>query len=201
MNKKVFGWALLLAMFSAMGLFAQKKKSAQASASDKSKTEVPVADAIQWISVEELEQKMKKEPRKVIFDFYTDWCGWCKVMDKKTFSNKELARYVNKYYYAVKFNAESKAPLTFMGKTYEYVPEYKSHRFAAEMMSGKMSYPTTVIAGKNMAYVNPIPGYQRLDQMETLLKYFVSVEEPGQASWEKHMREFKASWAPGPEAQ
>lgn len=198
MNKKVFGWALLLAMFAGMSLFAQKKKTVKTA--DPSKTEVN-ADVIQWISVEELEQKMKKEPRKVIFDFYTDWCGWCKVMDKKTFSNKELARYVNKYYYAVKFNAESKTPLTFMGKTYEYVPEYKSHRFAADLMSGKMSYPTTVIAGKNMAYVNPIPGFQRLDQMETLLKYFVSVEEPSQATWESHMRNFKASWTPEPGTQ
>lgn len=40
---------------------------------------------IKWMTLDEVQLAMKKEPRKVFMDVYTDWCGWCKVMDKKTF--------------------------------------------------------------------------------------------------------------------
>lgn len=197
MNFRVVISGLVLLTSATLTSFAQKKNS---NAKTTAKTE-QVADVIQWISVEEMEEKMKKEPRMVLFDFYTDWCGWCKVMDKKTFANKELAQYVNKHYYAVKFNAESRKPVTFRGKTYEFKPEYKANMFAAEFMNGQMSYPTVVIAGENISFLNPLPGYQRLDMMESVLKYFVSVKAPSQESWNEHNRNFKASWAPGPESK
>lgn len=196
MNFRIILLGLALTITTGTSAIAQKKNSKAKTASTQQ-----TADVIQWISVEEMEQKMKKEPRKVIFDFYTDWCGWCKVMDKKTFANKELARYVNKHYYAVKFNAESKQAVTFRGKTYEFKPEYKANMFAAEFMNGQMSYPTVVIAGENISFLNPLPGYQRLDMMESVLKYFVTVKAPSQESWNEHNKAFKASWAPEPEAQ
>ena len=33
-------------------------------------------------------------PRKYFIDVYTDWCGWCKKMDKDTFQNPEVAAYM-----------------------------------------------------------------------------------------------------------
>ncbi len=53
-------------------------------------------------------------------DVYTNWCGWCKVMDRKTYRINKLASYVNEHYYAVKFNAESKDSLVFNNKKYGY---------------------------------------------------------------------------------
>lgn len=38
---------------------------------------------VEWISFEEAEKRMQKQPRKVWIDIYTGWCGWCKVLDKK----------------------------------------------------------------------------------------------------------------------
>jgi len=36
----------------------------------------------EWMTFEEAIEKSKTEKRKIFIDVYTDWCGWCKVMDK-----------------------------------------------------------------------------------------------------------------------
>ena len=61
---------------------------------------------IKWYTFEQAIKLCEKAPKKLMVDVYTDWCGWCKKMDAETFSNAEIAKYVNEHFYAVKFNAE-----------------------------------------------------------------------------------------------
>ena len=62
----------------------------------------PPADGIHWLtSIDELQAKMAQHPKKVYFDIYTGWCGWCKKMDATTFQNPSLVKYMNANYYAV----------------------------------------------------------------------------------------------------
>ena len=65
-----------------------------------------LAQQINWVSLEEAVELQKKTPKKIMMDVYTNWCGPCKMLDKNTFQNKDVADYINKNYYAVKFNAE-----------------------------------------------------------------------------------------------
>ena len=68
-----------------------------------------IAQQINWVTLEEAVALQKKEPKKIMMDVYTNWCGPCKMFDKNTFQNKDVADYVNEHYYAVKFNAEGNA--------------------------------------------------------------------------------------------
>src|SRR6187431_1530392 len=77
-------------------------------------------EGIKWLSISEAEKLAKDEPRKIIVDIYTDWCGWCKRMDNSTYKDPKVVEYINKNFYAVKFNAETKNEITFQGKTYTY---------------------------------------------------------------------------------
>ena len=70
---------------------------------------------INWLSIEEVEVLQQKEPRKVLMDVYTTWCGPCKMMMRNTFTNKDVINYVNKNFYAIKFDAESGEDVTFKG--------------------------------------------------------------------------------------
>jgi thioredoxin-related protein len=55
---------------------------------------------------EQLLAEAQRTGKPVFVDMYTDWCGWCKVMDRNTFSNAEVGTYVTQNYLAYKLNAE-----------------------------------------------------------------------------------------------
>ena len=73
------------------------------------------AQQIEWMSLAEAFEAQKKNPKKIIMDVYTTWCGPCKLLDNKTFKNPDLVRYVSEHYYAVKFNAEGNEEIKFYG--------------------------------------------------------------------------------------
>src|SRR5688572_27861029 len=77
---------------------------------------------VNWMTFEEAVEKSKTEKRKIFIDVYTDWCGWCKVMDKQTFAVPAVAKLLNEKYYAVKFNAEQREDVFFRGTTFRFVP-------------------------------------------------------------------------------
>jgi thioredoxin-related protein len=159
----------LLALTPALMAADKKKKKAP-----EAKAEIAVdSTAIHWMSLDDVQVAMNKEPRKVIIDVYTDWCGWCKVMDKKTFSNTEVIKYINKNYYAVKFNSEAKQAIHFKGKTYETPTgaDRQPNQFAVELLKGQMSYPTTVILEEGFTNPQAIPGYLDIPTIERMLKY------------------------------
>ena len=47
---------------------------------------------INWLSFEELETELIKEPKKVIVEFYADWCVYCKKMEQSVFSKSEIKK-------------------------------------------------------------------------------------------------------------
>lgn len=58
------------------------------------------------LSWKKLFKQAKKENKLVFVDAYTDWCGWCKVMDKKTFSQPEVGAFMNERFVNTKIEME-----------------------------------------------------------------------------------------------
>ena len=136
-------------------------------------------DKINWLSIEEVEVLQQKEPRKVLMDVYTTWCGPCKMMMRNTFTNKDVINYVNKNFYAVKFDAESGDDVTFKGTSYKnpsYNPNARRkspHQFAQAL--GISSYPTIIYMDEEMNIIAPIKGYQTPGQIELYLRLFAEI--------------------------
>ncbi|MEM6892277.1 MAG: DUF255 domain-containing protein [Bacteroidota bacterium] len=134
------------------------------------------AQKVEWMSWEEALalSESDAEPKKIFVDIYTDWCGWCKKMDKDTFQNETVASYMKEHFYMVKMDAEGKEPIDFQGKTFKYVPSGRRgyHELAAALLQGKMSYPTVVLLDEKLNMLSPVPGYQKAKPFLKIAKYF-----------------------------
>lgn len=148
------------------------------------------AEKINWVTLEDADKLRQAEPRKILIDVYTDWCGWCKRMDATTFRDPELVKYVNQNYYAVKLDAEQKEPITIGGKTYEYdesAGRRGVHEIASELLQGKLSYPTIVFLDQNMNMIQPLPGFRSADEMQPILEY-LATEAYKSTPWEEWLK-------------
>jgi len=127
---------------------------------------------INWVSIEEAQKLTQQEPRKIIMDVYTDWCGWCKKMDKTTFSDAEVVEYVNENFYAVKFDAEAEKKFDFKGQEFSN-PEFTR----ALRVSG---YPTVVFFSEDFGKFQPVSGYRKAGEFLKMLETFNQAEPAGQ---------------------
>ena len=151
------------------------------------KKDVNKSNRIEWIAIGDLEEAQRRESRKVFIDLYTDWCGWCKVMDKNTFANAEVVDYTNEKYYAVKFNAEQVEDVNFKGVTFKFKKTSRGgyHELASELTRGKLSYPTTVFLDQNLSILTVLQGYQKPDFFVKVLGYFAE-DHYKSTSWEQY---------------
>ncbi len=137
-----------------------------------------IAQEIKWVTFEEALALQKKKPKKIMMDVYTSWCGPCKMLDKNTFQNADVAKFVNDNYYAVKFNAEGNDVIKYKDVTYSnsnYKAEMASRRNGVHDLTRKLqvsAYPTIVFFDEKGEVIFPLRGYQNPQQIELYLKMF-----------------------------
>lgn len=129
-------------------------------------------EKVKWLTVAELQAAYNKNPKPILIDVYTSWCGWCKVMDRETYENDKVAGYVNEHYYAVKLDAERKDSVLWAGKKFGYNADNRVNDLAVYLLGGQMSYPTTVFMPSLSDRPAPLAGYLKPNEIEAPLKYF-----------------------------
>lgn len=142
-------------------------------AQNTSKTE----SKVQWTNVEEAMDMASEQEKLLFIDCYTSWCGWCKVLDEKTFSNDTIARILNKYYYPVKFDAEGSHDIIINDKTYHAKKrngKNTTHELMSLLWEGQRGggYPSLVIRKGDFSPVTVEMGFRTASDLEPLLVYF-----------------------------
>ncbi len=150
-------------------------------------------DKLAWLNMDELRQSMKSDPKPALIDLYTNWCYWCKVMDKKTYDNRKVIAYINDHFYPVKLDAETKENIEWKNKSYTYNENFKINDFTMYATSGQPGFPTTVIFTDEDSEPVSIQGFLEPKEMEPILKYFGEGAYKTE-SFEVFKTTFKSSW-------
>ncbi|MEO8233999.1 MAG: thioredoxin fold domain-containing protein [Flavobacterium sp.] len=133
------------------------------------------AQEIRWIGLDEALAKQKKSPKPIFMDVYTDWYAPCKMLDKETFQDSEVIDFINKNYYAVKFNAEGNTTVNFKGNNFSnpgFDPNRKGRNSAHELTTflKVQGYPSIYIIDRNGDTQKQIIGYKTHEELLKILR-------------------------------
>ena len=131
----------------------------------KSVEAVEKTPSITWYSYEEGSKLAEKKGKKIFIDVYTDWCGWCKQMDKTTFKDAKIIAYMNEKFIAVKLDAESPKATVYQTKV------ITERELALNVLQAN-SYPTTAYLDERQNIIQPVPGYQDAATQDKIMHFF-----------------------------
>ena len=94
------------------------------------------------VSFEEAKQAAASEHKVVMIDFFTTWCGWCKVLDRNTYTDPAVSKLTDEKFVCVKIDAEK-------GEGIELAKKYQ--------ISG---YPTIVFFDEGGKEIDRVVGYE-----------------------------------------
>lgn len=154
---------------------------------------------VRWMTMTQALAAQKKEPKKIIIDFYADWCAPCKEMDKFTFNHPEIAKIINEKFYAVKFESDGNETLSFAGHTFTN-SDYKGkksknglHQFSKYMNITMI--PTMVFLDEKTDPITSLSGFLNAEEVEPYFSMIASDEYKTiktRNEWEGYQKKFKS---------
>jgi thioredoxin-related protein len=138
-----------------------------------------------WLNWDQGLSEASITKRPILVDVYTDWCGWCKRMDRDVYARDDVRTYLNQHFVLVRLNAESADEARYGGRT------LTSRALAQQLrVSG---YPTTIFLKANGDHIANVPGYVPADRFKLMLQYIGEDHIGRGVSWQ----EFEKSAAAG----
>jgi len=146
---------------------------------------------ITWYTWEDAIELNKTTNKKLFVDLYTDWCGWCKRMDRSTFKDPDVVAYISENFIAVKLDGEHKESITYKEHEFKFVNRGRRgyHELAYSLLEGRMSYPSFVFLDENEQRITISPGYK---DAKSMLKQLVFVGEEHYKT--KNFQEFSEAY-------
>ena len=119
---------------------------------------------LKWKPFEEGFAEAKKTKKKIMIDVYTNWCGWCKRLDRDVYGNDKVADYLSQQYVIIKLNAESNSKIRFEDAAYTEAELARAF--------GVTGYPTIIFFNSDGEPLDKLGGYVAANQFLPIIKYF-----------------------------
>ena len=149
-------------------------------------------NAIIWRPFEQAVALAQKKQKKVLLNIGANWCGWCQLMEEKTYSQRKIIRYINENYYASRLDGEGHDTIYYAGQPFAYDQKVRSHRLAWLLLDGNMSYPATVFLDSEINLLTVVPGFVEKGKMDVILHFFnENAYMNNQISFEKYEENYR----------
>ncbi len=121
-------------------------------------------EGIHWLAYDVGLQKAAKENKHVFIDFTAKWCGYCKKMDRETFSKADVISMINDNFVPVRVDGDSKTELDIDG--------YKiTESNLTKQEFGVRGYPTFWFLKPDGTKLGAITGYRPANVMMDALTF------------------------------
>jgi thioredoxin-related protein len=130
------------------------------------RAEVAATSATQSEAFESLEKALvdaKSQDKLVLVDVYTNWCNWCKKLDRDVYPAPEVQKELHSYFMSAKINAESGTLHTFGSK------QRSESQIAAEWKV--TGYPTILFLNPAGDIIERLSGYMPPKDFASALRY------------------------------
>jgi len=115
-----------------------------------------------------LEQETGGQP--IMFFFYSNHCIYCKLMERSSLNNKEIAEMINKNFIPVKLNIENKMPLgRNLPSPYKLATTFRVR-----------GVPVIFFVNKEHKIFEKIEGYQPVFKLKKFLKEAIEKNKENQ---------------------
>ena len=118
---------------------------------------------ITWQTFEKGVELANKEKKMLVLDIYTDWCHWCKVMDKDTYGHPEVVKYAQENLIVAKLDAETDEKFKFKEGN------YSGRQLSA--MFGVQGFPSTIFMNSDGELITTVSGFIPAERFILILKY------------------------------
>ncbi len=127
---------------------------------------VKPTEELKWMAWNEGYTMATKKKKIAMIDCYTEWCGWCKRMDRDTYSDASIQKKIYENFVPIKLNPELNQTYTLEGK------QYNGKQLLDLLSNNQLSgYPTIIFIIPN-GKTNTIElsvGYSNAEQFHKVL--------------------------------
>ena len=123
--------------------------------------------------------------RPVLVDVYTNWCRWCRQMDRDVYGREDVQKYLDAHFVTVKLDAESGESVTYRGRA-----------MTARALASSFSvsgYPTTIFLAANGDHLVNVPGYVEPGRFLLLLRYIGDGHMDRGVTWDEYVKKSGAT--------
>lgn len=133
-----------------------------------------------WKSLPEAVKAARTSGKKILIDVFTDWCTWCKRMDKDVYAASDVRQYLEAHFEIVKLDAESST-----------IHDFRDGRYSEKEIAaafGVDGYPTTIFLSSDAETITTVPGYLPQKTFLAVLEY-IHDEHYKKTNWQEFSKQ------------
>jgi thioredoxin-related protein len=143
----------------------------------------PLTSEVTWHRFDDAIVAAKASGKHIMVDVYTDWCGWCKKLDKETYTDAAVLKVLSESYVSAKIKGDDahrrlkvrSQPTQDEGRTLLQIlptdsPQISEKDFTRNQLR-VTGFPTILFFAADGRMITKLSGFQKADAFANILNF------------------------------